>query len=101
MTTKKSAGRSVNVVEYPLLSEKGARVEADNTYTFIVRKQATKMQIKAAIEHAYKVKVEKVNTVNYMGKVKRVGNNFGRVAARKKAYVKLKEGHKISLVEGL
>ena len=62
---------------------------AENKYTFVVSKQANKTEIKKAVEAIFGVNVEKVNTLNYDGKVKRMGRSVGRTASFKKAVVKL------------
>ena len=67
---------------------------ADRKYTFEVAKGANKIEIKKAIEEIFKVQVEKVTTINYIGKPKRQGVFAGKRADWKKAVVKLKEGSK-------
>ena len=62
---------------------------AENKYTFVVSKSANKTEIKKAVEAIFGVNVEKVNTLNYDGKVKRMGRSVGRTASFKKAVVKL------------
>ena len=70
--------------------------------TFEVRPDAKKQQIKEAVETIFDVKVEKVRTACYSGKIKRQGRYSGRQSAWKKAYVTLKEGRKpIEFVEGM
>ena len=61
----------------------------DRKYTFEVDKKANKIQIKQAIEEIFGVKVESVNTMNVLGKYKRMGANIGKRADWKKAIVKL------------
>ena len=62
---------------------------ADRKYTFVVQKGANKTEIKKAVEKIFGVDVEKVNTLNYDGKVKRMGRSIGKTASYKKAVVKL------------
>ena len=80
----------------PLVSEKGERIgEKENRYIFKVRKSATKLQIRKAVEAMLKVEVESVQTLNLKGKKKRFGRTMGKRPDWKKAYVKLKPGHEI------
>lgn len=78
-----------DIIIEPILSEKSYDGIANKRYTFKVVKSATKTQIKAAIEQIFQVKVDKVNTSNYDGKLKRMGRNEGRRSAFKKAIVTL------------
>lgn len=83
-----------DIIIEPILSEKSYDGIANKRYTFKVVKSATKTQIKAAVEQIFQVKVDKVNTSNYDGKVKRMGRNEGRRAAFKKAIVTLTDDSK-------
>ncbi len=83
-----------DVIKKPVLSEKSYAGIPEKNYTFIVDKNATKYDIKAAVEQAFGVKVARVNVVNYDGKIKRMGRNEGRRSSFKKAYVKLTEDSK-------
>ena len=76
-----------------------AMSEKDNKYFFEVDRQATKIDIKRAVEKVFKVAVSKVNTMRYEGKLKRerTRNKFSRRPDWKRAIVTLKEGHKIEL----
>lgn len=78
-----------DIIIEPILSEKSYDGIAVKKYTFKVAKSATKTQVKAAVEQIFGVKVDKVNTSNYDGKVKRMGRNEGRRSAFKKAIVTL------------
>ena len=78
-----------DIILKPVVSEKGYSGIVDKKYTFIVAKQATKFDIKNAVEVIFGVKVAKVNVANYDGKVKRMGRTEGSRPAYKKAYVKL------------
>lgn len=78
-----------DVIIKPVLSEKSYSGIADKKYAFIVAPNATKTQIKAAVESIFGVSVVKVNTVKVRGKLKRMGRNEGYTAKRKKAYVTL------------
>jgi len=84
----------------PIITEKmTAQGEKLNRYGFIVAKEANKLEIKAAVEKMYGVKVDSVNTQQYVGKVKTRnttrGLAIGRVNRNKKAYVTLKQGEVI------
>jgi large subunit ribosomal protein L23 len=80
-----------------LHSEKGARLEANGCYLFLVSPDATKIEIARAITKIYKVKVAAVNTVNVRGKMKRVRTQIGKKPDWKKAYVRLAAGQKIDI----
>lgn len=84
------------VLRKPVLTEKSSRLqEKENKYTFIVSKDANKIEIRKAIEAKFGVTVTDINTTNYEGKVKRMGRNIGRKSSFKKAVVSVKEGDKI------
>ena len=75
---------------------------ASGKYTFAVDKKTNKSEVKKAIETIFDVKVEKVNTMNVLGKVKRQGANSGRRPSWKKAIVKLtSDSKKIEFFEGM
>ena len=78
-----------DVIIKPILSEKSYDGINDKVYTFEVAKEANKTQIKMAVEEIFKVKVQKVNTMNLDGKLKRMGRSEGRRPAYKKAIVTL------------
>ena len=86
-----------DIIFAPVITEKSASMEEKNTYVFKVDVRANKTQIKQAIEKAFGVKVEKINTLNVNPKTKRVGRYTGKTNSYKKAIVKLAEGHTISL----
>ena len=76
----------------PVISEKSYGLLDNNKYTFIVRPDANKTQIKIAVEKAFDVKVKDVNTLNRQGKRKRTRAGFGKRADSKRAIVTLREG---------
>ena len=78
-----------DIIIRPVLTEKSYAGIQSKKYVFEVDKKATKTQIKNAVEQIFDVKVEKVNTVNVDGKLKRQGRTQGYTADYKKAYVKL------------
>jgi len=84
------------IIRQPLVTEKTTlQKEAGRVVAFEVAIDANKIEIKQAVEKAFDVKVENVNTVLVAGKVKRVGRNFGKRSNWKKAYVTLAEGSNI------
>ena len=83
-----------DIILKPVLTEKGYDGIASKKYTFYVKKDANKTQIKLAIEKLFDVKVAKVNTVTCKGKLKRMGRHEGYTPDRKKAIVKLAEDSK-------
>jgi large subunit ribosomal protein L23 len=81
------------IIKRPLITEKSnLQREAGQTVTFEVARDANKIEIKQAIEKAFKVKVKDVRTMVTAGKAKRVGRTVGKRSAVKKAYVTLAEG---------
>lgn len=89
-------GRLMQVLVAPIISEKATRVgEATNTVLFKVLRDASKPEIKAAVELLFNVKVQDVNVLNQKGKVKRFGKTIGRRDHVRKAYVTLAAGQEI------
>lgn len=81
-----------DVIFEPVITEKSMNAMAEKKYTFYVHPEATKVQVKDAVERMFEgAKVEKVNTMNLAGKNKRRGYTTGKTAARKKAIVQLTE----------
>jgi len=90
-----------DVVKRPLITEKAERNrEAARQFAFEVHRDATKIQVKQAVEKLFNVHVLAVRTAIARGKTKRVGRNVGRRPNWKKAFVTLKEGETIALFEG-
>ena len=83
-----------DIIRRPIITEQSMDQVAERKYTFEVAKGANKIEIKKAVEEIFKVEVEKVSTINYIGKPKRQGVFSGKRADWKKAVVKLKEGSK-------
>ncbi|WP_423457838.1 50S ribosomal protein L23 [Ottowia sp. VDI28] len=93
-------GRLMQVLVAPIISEKATMVaEKSNAVTFKVLQDATKLEIKAAVELLFKVEVKGVSVVNTKGKVKRFGRTIGRRDNVRKAYVRLKEGQELNFGE--
>ena len=91
-----------DVIIKPVLTEKTYAVISDKRYCFVVDRRANKTEIKQAVETLFGVKVEKVNTVTTIGKVKRMGRSEGMTSTVKKAYVVLKKDSKpIAFFEGM
>jgi large subunit ribosomal protein L23 len=91
--------RLMTVLLAPHVSEKSALVsEKANQFVFRVRTDATKPEIKAAVELMFEVKVDSVQVVNNAGKTKSFGQRLGKRSAFKKAYVRLAQGQTIDFV---
>ncbi len=93
--------KSYDIILRPVITEKATLGSEHNQVTFIVAKDATKPEIRKAVEELFKVKVKKVNTLNQRGKVKRFRGIKGRRPAYKKAIVTLQEGHSIDVTTGI
>jgi len=92
--------RIMSVIQGPHLSEKSHFAAEKNQVVFKVRTDATKREIKQAVELLFEVVVDKVCVLNYRGKQKRHGMTRGRRANWKKAYVTLAEGSQIDFLGG-
>ena len=91
-----------DIIVKPVVTEQSMNNIAEGKYTFVVDKKANKTEIKNALEQIFGVKVEKVNTINMEGKVKRQGVHVGRRANWKKAIVTLtKDSKGIEFFEGM
>ena len=91
-----------DVIIQPHISERAMEdIEAQNCYTFKVAMQANKPEIKKAVQELFNVKVEKVTTCRMPGKKRRMGVHEGRRPDWKKARVKLAEGDRIEIFEGM
>jgi large subunit ribosomal protein L23 len=94
---KQNIYSSIDLIKYPLVTDKTTRLLNNNQYTFIVDLKISKDQIKETIEFLFDVKVSKVNTCHLAKKKRRVGQFIGTKSNYKKAIVKLTEGYSISL----
>ncbi|GIX35283.1 MAG: 50S ribosomal protein L23 [Lysobacteraceae bacterium] len=92
-----SSERILEVLRAPCISEKAARAQEANQYVFEVASDATKADIKAAVEQLFEVTVASVNVVNVKGKKKTFRFRAGSRGNWRKAYVKLAEGQTIDL----
>ncbi len=86
-----------DIILAPVITEKSMAARSANVYTFKVVKSASKEDIKKAVEQAFNVQVESVNTLNTKTKKRRVGRYSGRTKAYKKAMVTLKAGSSIEI----
>lgn len=89
------------IIRRPVITEKNSMLANDNTYVFEVDKEATKIQVRAAIEKAFGVKVADVRTMISRGKSRRTQFRVSKVRHWKKAFVRLAPGQKIALFEGV
>jgi large subunit ribosomal protein L23 len=93
--------RLLQVILAPQITEKATRIaDKHQQIAFKVRTDATKLEIKAAVELVFKVEVDAVTVINVGGKVKRAGRVMGRRKDWKKAYVSLKPGQEINFAAG-
>ena len=100
-TTSNNQERLLQVILAPQITEKATRLAGNNQQiAFKVRTDATKPEIKAAVELLFKVEVNAVSVVNVMGKAKRFGRSLGARKDWKKAYVSLKPGQEINFAAG-
>lgn len=91
----------MQVLLAPTVSEKSTMIgDKHNQIVFRVRRDATKSDVKAAVELMFKVQVEGVQILNVRGKQKRFGRFVGRRSQWKKAYMRVKAGQEISFAEG-
>jgi large subunit ribosomal protein L23 len=93
--------RHYDVIVGPVITEKATAASEQNKVVFKVRKDASKPQIKAAVEKLFQVKVESVNTLVRKGKEKRFRGMIGRQSDVKRAVVTLAEGQTIDVTTGL
>ena len=97
MTKNQTLQTMLNVIKYPLITDKATRLLESNKYTFIIDPKANKFTIKKVIEYLFNVTVLKVNTLNIPHKKKTVGRYSGYKSKYKKAIITLKDGDKINL----
>lgn len=93
--------RHYDIIRAPVITEKSTLASEANQVVFRVAKDATKPDIKKAVEALFGVKVKAVNTLNRKGKVKRFRGHLGRQNDVKNAVVTLEEGHSIDVTTGL
>ena len=93
--------RYYDIIVSPVITEKATMASEANQVIFKVASNATKPQVKEAVERLFDVKVKAVNTLNRKGKTKRFRGIVGRQSDFKKAIVTLEEGHSIDVTTGL
>lgn len=93
--------RHYDVIVAPVITEKATAASEFNKIVFKVRNDATKPQIKEAVERLFDVKVKNVNTLVRKGKVKAFRGSYGVQSPTKRAVVTLEEGHRIDVTTGL
>ena len=89
--------RIMSVLRAPHISEKSARLQETNQYVFEISQTATKADVKAAVEQLFSVEVQSVNVVNMKGKARSFRFRSGTRGSKRKAYVRLAEGHTIDV----
>jgi len=91
-----------DVIVRPIVTEKSTELlDRTGKYSFVVAKEANKVEIARAVEKLFNVRVRDVRTMQYRGKERRVGRIIGRRPAWKKAVVTLREGDTIEIFEGV
>jgi large subunit ribosomal protein L23 len=98
---KLSQGRMYDIIRAPIVTEKSTLGSQHNQVTVRVPLDASKPEIKAAVESVFKVKVKAVNTLRTLGKTKRFKGRIGFRSDQKKAMVTLQEGHSIDVTTGV
>jgi large subunit ribosomal protein L23 len=93
--------RMYDLILGPVITEKSTQGSEHNQVTFRVVKEATKPEIRQAVEGLFGVKVKAVNTLNQKGKLKRFKGRIGKRNDVKKAIVTLEEGHSIDVTTGI
>nr|YP_010444092.1 ribosomal protein L23 [Haramonas pauciplastida]UTE94979.1 ribosomal protein L23 [Haramonas pauciplastida] len=96
----KNLSSQIDLIKYPIITEKSNNLFEENKYTFIVDKRINKKLIKKTIDYLFKVKVVKVNTCRLPKKKKEGRMSSGYKPLYKKAIVRLKEGYTIDLFRG-
>lgn len=97
--TQTQKRNSINIIEYPIITDKTTKNIENNLYYFKVNINSKKNQIKKAIEQIFDVKVSKVNTSISKPKNKTIGKFKGKTKRYKKAIIKLQDTYKINLFE--
>ncbi len=96
-----SQNRAYDLIRSPVITEKATMGSEHNQVTFRVPLDASKPEIRAAVEKLFEVKVNAVNTIRQRGKVKRFKGRLGKRPDYKKAIVSLAEGHSIDVTTGV
>ncbi len=94
--------RMYQVIHQPVVSEKSSRLgENHNQLMFEVSRDATKKEVRKAVEEIFKVRVQAVQIMNLRGKKKRFGRSMGKRVDKRRAFVRLHAGEDVSFHEGL
>ena len=100
MRVQKNKPRELlDLIKYPLITDKTTKYIEENKYCFAVDKNASKTLIKKAIEYIFNVKIIKINTLNIPIKKRRIGKFIGKLTQYKKAIIKLDSKDTINLFE--
>ncbi|OGH66570.1 MAG: 50S ribosomal protein L23 [Candidatus Magasanikbacteria bacterium RIFCSPHIGHO2_02_FULL_41_13] len=94
-------GTAHRVLLAPVVSEKSTLKEAEHSYTFLVEKNANKIEIAKAVEEVYGVRPLKVRTIHVQGKETRFGRRIGRRSDYKKAIVSVSKDQRLAIHEGV
>ncbi len=89
----------LDIIKYPIITDKTSKIIEDNIYCFAVDKKSDKYLIKNAIEYIFNVKVKKINTLMQPTKKKHVGKFYGNITKHKKAIIQLYDEYKINLFD--
>lgn len=95
----KTHKKLLEIVKYPIITDKTTQYLEDNKYCFAVDYKADKVSIKEAIEYLFSVKVSKINTANIPPKRKKIGRFIGKKTKYKKAIIELNSEYTINLFE--
>ena len=100
MTIQKDSPRKLlDLIKYPIITDKTTKYIEDNKYCFAVEKSANKVVIKQALEYLFNVKIIKINTLNTPIKKRRMGKFIGKLTNHKKAIIELDAKDTINLFE--
>nr|YP_009391894.1 ribosomal protein L23 [Acrosorium ciliolatum]ARW60038.1 ribosomal protein L23 [Acrosorium ciliolatum] len=99
MTKQDDKIKLLNLIKYPIITDKTTKDIENNIYCFAVDKYANKLKLKKAIEYIFDVKVKKINTLNSPPKIKKIGKFKGKKSRHKKAIIKLYNQYTINLFE--
>lgn len=100
-TAQLTRNQMLEVIRAPIITEKSTLISEHNQVAFRVAIDASKPQIRSAVEGLFDVKVKKVNTIRQKGKVKRFRGILGRRSDVKKAIITLEDGHRIDVTTGI
>nr|QCI07918.1 ribosomal protein L23 [Pleonosporium borreri] len=89
----------LDIIKYPIITDKTSKIIEENIYCFAVDKKSNKSLIKDAIEYIFNVKVKKINTLIKPTKKKHIGKFYGHITKYKKAIIQLHDQYKINLFD--